>query len=267
MNLAASYRIIVPVALLTMQLFSGCARRQPAIETLPLPDLRELISRMDRNRENLRDFTGAGSLEMLGSEVRKTIVGVRVAYLTPNFLSVKLKGTLGVNLGSLILAGDRYSLRSNADHQQTRGDITDFEYPLGLDILIQGEDVRDLFRPLIESDSLAETAKLSKDFSTQLYELAWFDEGIENRLWADPFRPVFIRELVCADSGDTIWYREVDGIKQHSGVFLPHVWTTRLGQAPEVFQIKLNLSQMQVNSGLTPADFEIEEDSPEADSG
>lgn len=247
-------------------LFFGCARR-PGIENLPLPDPRELIAKAQRNRDALQDFSGAGSIQMSGPDLRRTALGLVVDHLEPDYLKLDLKGPLGIRAGTLVLAGDRYSLEFRTDHMRTKGKISDFEYPLGMNLMINGEDLRDLFLPLISVEADSDSLHIEKDLPARQFILSWTDDDLGYRLWADPYKPLFTRELITTSAGDTVWFKQLSDVRRYSGVFLPETWTIDMGQGREAYHMKLRLEQLQVNTGLSPDIFKIEADSTDDQSG
>jgi hypothetical protein len=248
-------------------LFWGCAKRQVNIEKLPLPSLPELVAKTDQNSGVLRDFSGGGSVEMSGPELRRTVLGLRVDYLAPDHLSLKFKGPLGVNAGSLILAGDFYRVNLPSEHRTVTGRVSEFEFNLGLDLVVSGEDLRGLFQPLIKAEDVPDSVLIERDVDARQFRLAWSDALGDYRLWADPSIPLFIRELISKQGGDTLWYKQLGGIKKRDKVFLPNAWTVIMGQGEDAYRIKLKLPELLVNTGLSPQDFKIEAISAEAQGG
>jgi hypothetical protein len=257
---------IVPVARISFVLISlavfitGCTR-QPRIEDLPQSDPQELIARAVRNDQALLDFSGAGLVEVSDANLHRTVAGLQVKLLKPDFLEVKLRGPFGIGLGSLTLAGDRYCLKVNSDHLQKSGWISQFEFPLEMNLPIGGREVRALFQPLITIQADSDSLVTLTDPKTQQFKLQWLDQGELHQVWADPYQPYFQRELTQSANGDTLWDKRVSGARLRSGVYLPDSWTIQIGQAQNSYRVNIAMSQLKINEGLNPDDFLMEADS------
>jgi hypothetical protein len=241
-------------------IITGCSRK-PRIENLPLPDPQELIARSNLNIKALQDFTGAGLVEISGPEVRGTVAGLRIKSLQPDFLEIKLRGPLGIGLGSLTLAGDRYCVKANSEPLSKSGSISEFEYPLEGNLTIRGDEVRNLFKPLIEVKAYSDSLLIARDPKANQFKLCWSAEGKYYQAWADPYQPLFLRELMISAEGDTLWDKRIRHTKTQSGLYLPGSWSIQIGQAKKAYRVNIELSQVNVNMGLHPDEFIIEADS------
>lgn len=235
----------------------GCSRPRPRIEDLPLPDPALLLEKIERNRTALKDFEGLGLILLRGPD-GKSAMGVNVTHLVPDFLKLSFQGSLGVSLGTLVLARDRYSLFMFSPYSiQESGLVGDASLLADFGIPVGGGDLLGLFLPFMSISEIPDTATIQLDRSQQQYFLTWSDSSGIYRLWADPFQPVILKELLLSSSGDTIWYKELDQIKKRSGVFIPSSWKVQLGCGEASYSMKLKLSSIWLNRGLSPADFKV----------
>jgi hypothetical protein len=99
---------------------------------------------------------------------------------------------------------------------------------------------------------------LEKDLIAQRYLLAWSDSAATHKVWADPVKPLFMRELVLSAQGDTLWDKELVKTRRQSGAYLGTTWRISLGQGMDRFFVKVELEQMHLNEGLKSSDFNVE---------
>jgi outer membrane lipoprotein-sorting protein len=247
-------------------LFTGCSNR-PKFEILPLPDPFTLMTEVVRNQSALRDYSGSGSIAVSGPDLRKTVLGIRVYYLTPDRLSLNFKGPLGISVGSLILVGDQYQLKLGADHKIIHGRVSEFVYPLGMNLLIGGKELREIMLPLIAADTMPDSMAIARDDDRKQFKIEWSSGVLEHHLWKDPYRPLFLRKLNISSSGDTVWDKQIGDVNLRAGVYLPNEWMIKVGQGGAAYQVKLDMIQIKVNTGLSPDHFDLEIDSSEVHGG
>lgn len=244
----------------------GCSGQRPDIESLPLPDVITLQKKLSTNRVALKDFKGLGIVEVYGPET-KLAMGVRIFFLVPDYLKVSWRGVMGIDIGTLVLADDRYYLENSASPVPMSGRVDELKLPDYFDMSIGKDELLDLFLPLTGGLQLPESANLQIDREAQCFLVVWSDSSTLRKLWADPFRPVVSKELALSTSGDTIQYKELGEAKKRSNVFMPLSWRVQLGSGAEAYQMRLKLSSLWVNTGLTRGDFGLgahaEEDSVE----
>lgn len=235
----------------------GCSQPRPRIETLPRPNPVSLLEKIRKNQAALRDLKGLGVVVM-SSPQGKSAQGLDLRYLAPDYLKLSFRGAMGVSTGTVVLAQDRYSVSLLSPYYiQESGFIEDtilldnFGLPIGKD------DLLTLFLPLASVPHIPDSIDIQQDLMEQQYRLHWSDNSDVHALWADPFKPIALRELLFSASADTIWYKEVDRVKKRSGVFVPLAWTVQLGHGEQSYSVQLKLSNLWINCGLSPADFEI----------
>ncbi len=247
-------RIGSGVLFISILSFIGCSRPHPQIENLPLPDPVFLLKRIAENRAALKDFKGAGTVVFKGPEIRSA-VGLRIFYLTPDYLKLIIRGPMGIQLGELVLAGDYYSVSGLSTVFATSGRIEDFSLPEELGLPLKGDDLLKIFLPFISINGVPDRIELQADTKEQMYILTWKDEINVHRLWVDPYRPLATKELLTSADGDTLWFKELEKVRKRSDVFLPSSWSIQLGDKEGAYVVKLRLPKLWVNRDLTPADF------------
>ena len=238
-------------------LFLGCSRPRPRIESLPLPDIRNLKERIEKNRARLRDFKGLGLIQVYGPETRAAM-GVNVRYLATDYLQITLRGAMGIEVGTLALAEGRYHLSYPGSRIPPSGEIEDIVLPEEFALPIRGAELVDLFLPFPSEPKIPSRASVQRDLERQEYLLAWDEDSTYHQLWADPFKPVITKELLTSSAGDTVWYKELGSIKKRSKVFMPSEWNVQIGSGHSAITVKMKLSSLWINSGLAPSDFDTD---------
>lgn len=254
-------RVVLTVFFAVFLLQLGCSRTRTRFEDLLLPQAPELFARINANQAALKDFTGAGILQVSGGQTGKIALGIKLKYLSPRRLWLSLNGPMGIGLGTLLLAGDRYELAYASPAMHASGWIADFDFPEETGLKLQGDDVWDFLLPLASLSALPDSACVKKDLAAQQYLLSWSDSAELHRLWADPYRPVIVRELCLSPDGDTLASKETGDVKKHAGVHFPMSWNVRIGKGNQGYSMKLKLARLEVNAGLTAKDFTIEPES------
>lgn len=249
-----------------MLLFWGCSQPRPRIDDIPLPELSRLIDRAEANREALSDFRGEGLVIVRGPDANSAL-GINITYLQPDFLKLSLRNPMGVNAGALILAGGYYEL-TYIFSTKTSGKIADFNLAEDFGFPFTGEEIWNLFTPLIALERVTDDAVLMRDASLQLYSVSWTEGETKHQVWMDPFQPVAKRELSISAEGDTLWFREAKSFKKRADVSLPLSWIVQLGCGRNAYTMELKLSNLWVNRGVSPDEFKMdsffESDSSEA---
>ena len=248
-------------------LYFSCAPRYVNLQNLPCPSAPELYERAKRNIEALRDFSGSGLVEFTSSVLPRSVLGLKVEYLSPDKYFIHFNGPFGLAAGSLVLSGDDYRLKTGTEQLDRSGKIAEFVYPPGLEFIGDGNNLRHLFDPLISSHQISDSIPVSKDLAARQFFLTLSDTATHRSYWADPDRPLFCRELVTGMAGDTLWDKQISEVKQRGAVYLPSSWTVRMGQKEEFYQVKIRFSQLKVNTGLSPDYFKMNADSNEVQGG
>ncbi len=165
---------------------------------------------------------------------------------------------MGIQIATLVMEGDYYSLNIGNSNSRVTGKIVDLDFYQNFGLNLRSSDLITLFLPLFNIAENPENASLSRELTTEQYCLSWADSQQVHQVWADPLRPVFLRELVSSQSGDTIRYREIEDVKKRSGVYFPSSWEVRFGQGTEAVSLELDFAQIKVNSGLSRTDFHLD---------
>jgi hypothetical protein len=238
-------------------LLLGCSQPRPRIETLPLPELSHLIADAETNRAALNDFRGEGLVIVRGPGVNSAM-GISITHLYPGFLKLSLRGPMGIPVGFLTVAKGYYELDYMSSSGVARGVLDSLDLSLDFGFPICGGELMDIFSPLISLAAVPDTAALIRDADRQLHQISWIDDGIRHRIWLDPFEPAGRMEVVIAANSDTLWMKQTGALKRRSGVFLPLTWTVQLGNGSDSYTVKLKLSNLWVNRGVSAAEFDIE---------
>lgn len=237
-------------------LLMGCSQPRPRIDALPLPQLSHLTVNAEANRAALQDFRGEGLVIVRGPDIN-AVLGINIAFLQPDFMRLSLRSHMGVHAGTLIHANGYYELTNGSSSQKTGGKLGDFSLEEDYGLPFNGSELLDLFSLLIILESIPDDAILKRDTMLQLYSISWTDEEIRHQVWMDPFQPVAKKELLLSMDGDTLWFREAKGVKKRAGVLLPMSWNVQVGGGENTYKIELKLSNLWVNRGVSPAEFEV----------
>ena len=257
-------RWIVPLVLWAFFLAGllGCSRGRAKFEDLPVLEPSAIFSKVQANRAALKDFEGAGLLEVSNSKVGRTIFGVKLSHVSPDHLFLSLNGPMGIHFASLLLEGDRYSVSFGMPPVQATGRLQDFDVPEDFGILLKGEDIYKVLLPLEPISPLSDSATVRKDFESRQFCLDWSDADQTHNLWADPYRPVFTREMILSTDGDTLVTKEMEQVSKRGGVHFPMSWNIRSGRADEASFMRFKLRQLNVNTGLAPEDLRLAPEAP-----
>lgn len=233
---------------------AGCARIKPSIEELPKPKLEKVFKDIAQNTAILNDFSGSGTIVFQCPDIQSA-AGIKIHYLSPDFLRLTLSGLFGLHIGEFILAEGQYSASYLSSNNTMTGKIEDFSVADEFGLPIRSEDLIDLFLPIISLQEKPKGAVLHVDSVEQKYVLTWKDEENNHRLWVDPQRMIAVKELLMSPEGEIIWYKELEKVGQYSDVILASVWNVQLGSGEGSYIVKLRLPKISVNRGFTPADF------------
>ncbi|HEX7342639.1 MAG TPA: hypothetical protein VF398_00130 [bacterium] len=240
----------------------GCSRGRAKFEDLPVPEVSAIFSRVQANRAALKDFEGAGLLEVSNSKMGRTIFGVKLSHVSPDHLLLSLNGAMGIHFASLLLEGDRYSVSFGMPPVQATGLLQDFDIPEDFGILLKGEDIYKVLLPLEPISSLSDSASVRKDFMSRQFCLDWSVAGQTHDLWADPYRPIFTRETILSNDGDTLVTKEMEQVSKRGGVHFPMSWNIRSGKVDEESVMRFKLRQLNINTGLAPEDLRLNPEAP-----
>ncbi len=240
----------------------SCSRGRANFEDLPVPEPSAIFSKVQANRAALKDFEGAGLLEVFNSKMGRTIFGVRLSHVSPDHLLLSLNGAMGIHFASLLLDGDRYNVSFGMPPVQATGLLQDFDVPEDFGILLKGEDIYKVLLPLEPISPLSDSASVRKDFKSRQFCLDWSTAGQTHNLWADPYRPIFTREMILTSSGDTLVTKEMEQVSERGGVHFPMSWNIRSGRADEESFMRFKLRNLTINTGLAPEDLRLIPEAP-----
>ena len=242
--------------IILITLLSGCARHYVRIEDCPLPETHELVTKIARNYNSLEDFEGFGNI-IYKSSSRRQAWGIKAQFHIPDYYRISLYGTLGVSVGTLILAEDEYGIISNSYSAPIAGQIEDIDLQEEFGLPVDVADIPDLLHPLKLLPEVSDTIILERDLEEQSYVISMPYDNYTEKFWIDPFYPNVTRYLRISISTDTICYRELDGIRKRANVFIPTSWVVQLGSGEEAFIFNVRLSSIWVNRGIPESNFKI----------
>jgi hypothetical protein len=247
--------MIITLAFLLFIIF-GCTKPPPRIETQPLPEIGDLLKKVAENRQGLRDFEGFGRIILKTPSVQQAF-GIHAYYQAPDAYKIAFQGVLGLELGSLTIVGDEYSIQTLGSAVSMHGRLTEAPIEAVLGPAIKPDNLTDLVNPLISFGDIPEEAEFQKDLEAQQYCLTWQNGGLHH-CWLAPYRPIVTRWLLKTENGDTLWFRDNQDIKEYSGVAFPVYWevVAKQGENAQRFQIKF--STIRINRGLPRSIFKIE---------
>jgi hypothetical protein len=246
------------ILLISLVFLASCTRIPHRIDDLPPPDPISLVAKVQKNSASVQDLSASGFIVFHSQIERRTVLGIKIKYLSPDYLLLTIKGILGLNLGSLTLVKDRYYLKMYGSNTPFSGQIEDFDLPATFGFRLNGKELRALFSPLIEIKVDPAVLTLDKDLFAQRYLLTWSDSDATHKIWADPVQPLFMRELVLSAQGDTLWDKELEKTRRQGRVVLGTTWRLKLGEAVDRYDVKIELEQIRLNQGLTSDEFDVE---------
>jgi hypothetical protein len=237
-------------------LIAGCARPPLRIETQPLPDIGTLLNQIEENQQALRDFEGFGRLIIQTPSLRQAY-GVHVFYRAPAAYRISFQGVLGLELGSITIVNNEFSIQSLASFVSMQGTLDDAPIEDMLGPALDSHELLELLNPLIQVDNVPQNAEIRRDIELQRYQLTWRDSTVYH-YWIEPFHPVASRMLLTTQKGDTLWYRNCGRIKDYSGIAFPSEWETQISEGRAAHHINVKFSTLKINRGLSPSLFKIE---------
>jgi hypothetical protein len=216
------------------------------------------LAKVQANREALIDFEGSGALEIANSKMGRAMMGVAMRHVGPDYLLLSIYGPMGIQLGSMLLAGERFQLSYGLPPVRAEGNIEDFQFPEDFAIPLSGRDMLRLLLPLELISASLDSVALEKDLERRAYRLEGITGGLRHTLWLDPYRPVCTGELMLSSSGDTLIFKEIADISRRNGVHFPLAWNLQMGQGAEENFMCFKFRRLAVNSGLEPKDLPLQ---------
>jgi cobyrinic acid a,c-diamide synthase len=112
------------ISFVSLILLSSCSRIPQRIDDLPLPDPVSLVAKVQKNSASLQDLSASGFVVFHSRLESRTVLGIKIKYLHPDYLSLTIKGILGLNLGTLTLRQDRLAVKSKISISQRHLGLT-----------------------------------------------------------------------------------------------------------------------------------------------
>lgn len=230
----------------------GCAPRQPLNIGQPvLPE--DLMAWCRDNFGSLEDLKGFG-LMTVEAPRSKSVYGIELFYLAPRRLKVVLKGTLGVEVGTLILNGDQFQMTSGSE-VIAKGSVDDSPFWADLDLSFTVEELWESLLPLSKMDSTDSCQYQGIDQANGYYLFISLGNGSLRKLWIDPRAPVIRVEQWLDDTGRLISTKKTDKMKRDNGVVLPLKWRLEIVRNDNVYNVAVTLSSVKINCGVKPQEF------------
>ncbi|TKJ39800.1 hypothetical protein CEE37_11020 [candidate division LCP-89 bacterium B3_LCP] len=241
-------------------IFWGCSKTRPPVDDIPIPPLFVLLDRCESNYAALEDFEAEGILVVKGPEV-SSAVGFRMAYLVPDYLKMQFSGSMGVRLGSLVVADGYYELKSSNKAFDDVGELHSLSLLEKFGLPLDGNDIFNLLIPLAFKPLDSTKATLSKDYQKQAFKTVMItDEEEIQTVWFDPYAPVVTCELLQTADFDTIYYRRSGEFRRRSGVYFPYFWNVSIEGDEGMYNIKIKINRLWINRGLKTDLFSIQHD-------
>lgn len=229
-------------------LMTGCSKQ---LKILPEMTENEIWKQIHSKAGALQDFEGEVELE-IESGILNMPLQAKIVYRTPDWLTVRTYGPIGMRLVEASLQGDQFQVYSPFTNEFISGSLDSVNLSSAFKLPIPNLDLRSawtrLFTLVKPSDTPAEIKK-SGEFYILVYTV---DKGF-HEIWVDSKKMLISRENLTDKEGVLLNYISFDKYKKHGGARFPRM--IEIGDIHKGVKLSIKTLQFDVNCDIRDSDM------------
>lgn len=241
-------RILTFAGLAVFILFTGCARQ---LKKLPDMTETEIWKEVHSNIGVIRDFKGEVELK-IESGIVNIPLKATMYFRTPDWLTVRTYGPIGMKLVEASLRGEQFQVYSPFTNEFVTGSLDSVDLATAFKLPVPNLDLRSawtrLFTLVKPASSPAEIRKSGK-----YYILVYSAEDGFHEIWVNSKNMLIDRENLTDKEGKLLNYISLSKYKKRHGVRFPR--QIEIGDIAKGVKLSITTTEFAVNGDISDSEM------------